>query len=124
MCEALLLESNGGFAVRHTIYGLISRLVMLASAVAAPVLFAPKSCAQNFSPYSDFQSMSLADTQNLQIKLTFAGPQKEAVGGVAFTPGTLDLTKFLPFRRPGFSYGLDTSVKPFTASTTEMKAVL
>lgn len=94
-------------------------LALIASAAVVPVIL-----AQSFSPYSDFQGMSQADTQNLQIKLTFAGPRKDTMPTVAFTPGTLDLTKFAPFRRPTISYGMDSGLEAFVASTAEMKAVL
>jgi len=102
----------------------IDQLRMVLGAATALALLAPVIMAQTFSPYSDFQNMSQADTQNLQVKLTFVGPRKDTIPGVVFTPGTVDLSKFLPFRRAGISYGMDSSAEPFTASTTEMKAVL
>ena len=105
-------------------FGALAKAGGVIFAVATSIIFSAGSDAQTFSPYSDFQNLSQSDTQTLQIKLTFVGPRKDTLPGVAFTPGTLDLTKFTPFRRSGISYTPDDSVESFTAATTEMKAVL
>ena len=105
-------------------FGALAKAGEVALAVITSIIFSAGSDAQTFSPYSDFQNLSQSDTQTLQIKLTFVGPRKDTVPGLAFTPGTLDLTKFLPFRRSVASYPSDTGVESFTATTTEMKAVL
>jgi hypothetical protein len=87
----------------------------------------PRSEAQPFSPYSDFQSLTLSQLETLQVKLTFGGIQEEPVPTVAFTSpsNTLDLSKFVPFRRSGFSYKNDNhGIRNFTASSVELQAVV
>src|SRR5438132_3328777 len=83
--------------------------------------------AQSFSPYSDFQAMSATDLQTLQVKLTYVGPQQEPTPTVAFTSPTnvLNLSQFVPFRRPAFNYGNDDlDVRSFSASVGELQAVI
>jgi hypothetical protein len=83
--------------------------------------------AQMFTPYSEFQAMTLNQLNTLQVKLTFVGAQEGPIPTVAFTSpaNVLDLSKFVPFRRPDISYANDEiAVKSFTASTTELKAVI
>lgn len=63
--------------------------------------------AQNFSPYSDFQSMSLSQLATLQIKLTYVGPQGPAIPTTVFSPAAPDLTVFVPFQHTGISYDND-----------------
>jgi hypothetical protein len=83
---------------------------------------------QNFSPYGDFQAMSLEQLKSLQVKLTYVGVQNAPIATVAFTTAfnTLDLTKFKPFRRVGISYGNDdfVPVETFNASPEEMKDII
>jgi hypothetical protein len=84
-------------------------------------------CEGAGSPYSDFQAMSLDDLKTLQVKLTYLGPRKDILSTVAFTStfNTLDLSKFVPFRQPGFDYDADDlSVQTFSASPAELKAVI
>src|SRR5215216_6848272 len=52
----------------------------------------------SFSPYSDFQAMSLEQLKTLQVKLTYVGIQGKAIASLAFTSSfnTLDLNKFIP----------------------------
>lgn len=80
-----------------------------------------------FSPYSDFQAMSLEQLKTLQVKLTYVGVQNKGNPSVAFTSSfnTLDLSKFIPFRRPNINYFNDDSkVITFTASPEELKSVI
>jgi hypothetical protein len=83
--------------------------------------------SQMFSPYSDFQAMSVEQLKTLQVKLTFVGVQTRPTASVAFTTpfNALDLTGFVPFRRPGISYSNDDSaVKTFTTSAEELDAMI
>src|SRR5262245_25947924 len=96
-------------------------------AVLLGVFWSNVAAGQSFSPYSVFQSMSLTDLATLQVKLTYVGPQREVHQTVLFaaSPSVFNLSLFLPFRRPGISYSNDNaSVLSFTASTTELKAVI
>lgn len=83
--------------------------------------------AQTFSPYADFQAMTLQQLATLQVKLTFVGSQQRALQSMAFTSSsnTLDLDLFVPFQRPGITYFNDTvKVEPFSASPEELEAVI
>ena len=87
----------------------------------------PTSQGPVFSPYSDFQAMSLEQLKTLQVKLTYVGIQDKVSPSLAFTSSfnTLDLSKFIPFRRPNISYSNDDSkVITFVASPEELKAVI
>jgi hypothetical protein len=87
----------------------------------------PKGTPQMFSTYSDFQAMSLEQLKTLQVKLTYVGAQLEPISTVAFTSSfnTLELAKFVPFRRPGIHYGNDNSgVQTFAATPEELKAII
>lgn len=86
--------------------------------------FVSSARAQSFSPYSDFEAMSLADLQTLQILLTPIGPQDESVPSIAFTAvgNTVDLSKFVPFERPDFSYTDNPTT--FQATTQELKSII
>jgi hypothetical protein len=82
---------------------------------------------QPFAPYSEFQAMSLEQLKTLQVKLTHVGPQKDVVSTIAFASSlnVIDLTLFIPFRRPGISYANDDlSVHTFTATQAQLKAVI
>jgi len=87
----------------------------------------PFSQAPVFSPYSDFQAMNLEQLKTLQVKLTYVGAQNKGNPSLAFTSSfnTLDLSMFVPFRRPNINYSNDDSkVVTFTASPEELKAVI
>jgi hypothetical protein len=83
--------------------------------------------AQSYAPYSAFQSMSVADMATLQVKLTYLGPQERSIATRAFTSpvGTIDLTLFGPFERPGFDYINDDSPPvTFTVSQQHLKNMI
>jgi len=85
------------------------------------------TCAQTFSPYSDFQAISRAQLQTLQVKLTYLGEQAEVVSTVAFTAtgNSLRVDLFKPFHRPGFEYSNDSKgVQSFTGSPEELKVMI
>src|SRR6266849_2458712 len=106
----------------------IARLTAIVAATTfITLVWMPRAEPQVFSPYSDFQGMSLQQLQTLQVKLTYVGAQLEPISTVAFTSpfNTLDLTQFVPFRRPGINYSNDDSgVQTFTATPEELKAVI
>src|SRR5207245_924402 len=99
-----------------------------ASLSALLICLAPMQAqAQNFSPYSDFQSMSLSQLATLQVKLTFVGPQREVIPTVVFTSSsnTLDLSLFVHFHRGNISYTNDGfQVNSFSATTLELQSVI
>jgi len=87
----------------------------------------PIARSQSFSPFSDFQSLTTTQLTTLQVKLTFAGPQEKPIQTVAFTAtgNTLDLSKFVPFQRPGIPYGNDEgNVRSFEVSVQELQSML
>jgi hypothetical protein len=103
--------------------------VGIASVVVAilSMLAVEDGAGQSFSPYAVFQNMSLTDLATLQVKLTYVGPQREAISTVAFTTptNTLDLNAFQAIRRPGLSYANDNfPIKSFSAATTELGAMI
>ena len=79
---------------------------------ATTMLWALSSNAQTFSPYSDFQAMTLAQLTTLQVKLTYVGAQDRTQPSLAFTSpsNTLNLSAFIPFRRPAISYANDDAM--------------
>lgn len=102
--------------------------VVFAAAIVM-VFLCPRSIqAQTFSPYADFQAMTLPQLATLQVKLTYVGPRLEALSSVAFTSSsnTLSMALFVPFRRPAIDYSNDdlAPVLTFTASTQELKSVI
>lgn len=104
-----------------------ARTTALALLVSA-VLFCPGAATgQQFSPYSAFENMTLAQLATLQIKLTYLGPQSEPIETVAFTAtgNTLNLALFRPFERSGFSYANDKGpINSFTASPAQLQTVI
>jgi hypothetical protein len=101
--------------------------VLVMAVVTAELVYPSVVEAQTFSPYSDFQAMTLGQLATLQVKLTFVGSQQRALQSVALTSSsnTLDLDLFVPFQRPGISYFNDTvAVRTFSASPEELKAVI
>src|SRR5580765_45337 len=98
----------------------------LGSALAMSLLLSVPAVAQTYSPYSDFQAMSLGDLDSLQVKFSFVGSRKRVIPSVAFTTParTLDLAHFTPFERPGFAYEDDDTEPEFTVSTVEMQALI
>lgn len=67
------------------------------------------------------------DLHNLQVKLTYVGPQLKRTASVAFTTfyHLLQMSWFLPLRRPELSYGNDEGeVWNFTVAPREMERVL
>ena len=83
--------------------------------------------AQTFSPYSDFQSMSLTQLGTVQVKLTYLGEQTASVVTVAFTPpgNAINMALFTPYRRPELDYGNDdSSPRTFSATTLQLKALI
>lgn len=83
--------------------------------------------AQTFSPYSDFQAMSLSQLGTLQVKLTHVGEIGPAGPAVLFgaSSGSLNVGLFAPYRRPDFIYLAD-EMRPieFVATTHLLKAVI
>jgi len=82
-----------------------------------------------YSPYSDFQAMTLQELETLQVKLTYVSDQRKTISSVAFTSPThtLDMTAFVPFRRSDFHYGNDESaetLRTFTASPQELQTMV
>ncbi len=87
----------------------------------------PMARSQSFSPFSDFQGLSPTQLTTLQVKLTFTGPQEKPIQTVAFTStgNTLDLSKFVPFQRPGIPYGNDEgNVRSFKVSVAELQSMI
>jgi hypothetical protein len=88
---------------------------------------APVVGAQPFAPFSDFEILTLAELEDLQVKLTFVGEQEEVIPSLAIASHTrsLDLSRFLPFRRPDVHYGNDEiAIMTCTASPAELKAMI
>lgn len=105
----------------------LRRGLLTTAAFVVTLVWTGQVALQMFSPYSDFQSMTLDQLKTLQVKLTYVGPQSEGTSTVAFTSSlnTLDLSKFLPFRRPGISYSNDDSgVQTFAATPDELKVII
>jgi len=104
----------------------VSRAAKWLSLCVALVLPAP-ALAQSFAPYSDFQSMTPAQLQTLQVKITWLGFQTRSVVSRAFTSptNTLNVSQFGPYERPGFSYANDDGlIDGFTATVQELDALL
>lgn len=83
--------------------------------------------AQTFSPYSDFQAMTLQELDTLQVKLTYVGTRRSVFPSLAFTSpsNTFNLSDFTPFQRTEIDYFLDSiKVDTFTASSSELQAVI
>jgi hypothetical protein len=103
------------------------QLRAFALAVALACLGPAPANAQTLSPYSDFQAMTTEQLATLQVKLTYVGPQNAAIRSVAFTSpaNSIDLSVFIPFRRPGINYAND-SVPPqtFQATKEELESVI
>jgi hypothetical protein len=110
--------------VRITVHGnKVGFLVVLLSCSLLPVA----ARGQAFSPYADFQGMTLNQLQTLQVKLTYVGPQQRAQPSIAFTSTSnkVDLASFVPFRRPGIEYtNDDINVQTFTAGVDALKALI
>src|SRR5262245_7180229 len=110
------------------IFAHLTRGIGILAAIAFVIPLATTDArGQTFSPYSDFQAMSPAQLQTLQVKLTYLGEQAEVVSTVAFTAtgNTLQIDLFKPFHRSGFDYPNDAKgVQSFTASTDELKAMI
>jgi len=106
----------------------IWNFAMVLTLLGVVVLVIPtRTEAQNFSPFSDFQAMSLDQLKTLQVKLTYVGVQTRPTPSRAFTSPfhTFDPDAFVPFRRSGISYSNDDiQIRTFTASPGELKAVI
>jgi hypothetical protein len=74
-------------------------------------LIGPAVTAQQYSPFSDFQSLSAPELASLQAKITYLGPLDYPIESLAFTStqGSIDLAAFIPYRRSGWEdqYGMD-----------------
>ena len=84
-------------------------VTLQATAVAIVLATAPPTHAQHFSPYSDFQAMSVSQLSTLRVKLTYAmdaGPPAQSVL-FSTSQGNLDITLFTPYRRPSLLYASD-----------------
>ena len=94
---------------------------MLVVCTGDPVL------GQSFSPYADFQAMTLPELASLQVKLTFAGRQRTGRPSVLFTAigNQPNIDLFTPYCRPGVRYHND-GFGPilFEASVQELRAVI
>jgi hypothetical protein len=100
---------------------------LLAGGIVIGLLDPGVAQAQEFSPYADFQAMTLEQLATLQVKLTYVGSQTAGIPSLAFTSSshTLDLNAFVPFRRPGISYVNDLlAVESFSASPEELQVVI
>ena len=88
-------------------------------------LAASLTAAPNFSPYSDFQAMTVKGLETLQAELAPQGPREDLLHSVTFTStvNTLDVSKLVPFRRSGFSYTSGPGVT-FKATPQELKAMI
>jgi hypothetical protein len=84
--------------------------------------------AQTFSPYSEFQAMSLADLSTLQVKLTYIGAQSAPSPALIFAASLsiINPSLFTPYRRPpATNYAVDDhSPATITASTSDLKALI
>jgi hypothetical protein len=102
--------------------------IILSTLMVTSLLHPNFVSAQTFSPYADFQAMTLQQLATLQVKLTYVGSRREPSSSVAFTSSAnkLDLNQFVPFRRPGIDYSNDglAPVLTFAASTNELQAVI
>ena len=84
--------------------------------------------AEELSGFTDFQNLDATQLQTLQVKLTFVGTQEKTIATVAFsaTGATVDMSRFVPFRREGVVYTNDDfpSVRTFPATPEELQAVV
>lgn len=104
-------------------------LVRLTSSLGLVVsIFAggPALYAQAFTPYSDFQQLTISQMSTVQLKLTYVGPQKDVIPSVGlFAGGGFSVGIFAPFLRSGFSYDNDNAVlHTVSVSSVEMKAII
>src|SRR5262249_54130722 len=91
------------------------------------LLFVHAASAQSFSPLTDFQALSLAQLDSLQVKITYVGSQKKITPTVAFRTAArpLDLSVFVPYERAKFGYGGDAiAIEGFSVSGAEMRAII
>lgn len=98
-------------------------VVLVTLALLRPAVVA----GQQFSPYSAFRNMTLAQLATLQVKLTYVGPQSESLQTTVFTASgnVVNLALFVPYERPGISYGNDTlPVLSFTASPDQLETMI
>lgn len=83
--------------------------------------------AQSFSPYSEFQAMTLTDLATLQVKLTYTGKQRHSRPSLVFTAnGNVPSHALMgPYLRSGVNY-LNDAWAPltFTATVQELKAMI
>jgi hypothetical protein len=110
--------------VNHPHLSLMGQLTLM---IAFILLCASKGESQTFSPYSDFQAMSLEQLKTLQVKLTYVGIQNKGLPSIAGTStfNTLNLSLFVPFRRSNINYSNDDSrVNTFTTTPEELKAII
>ena len=114
--------------MKNTYLTQVRSAISLSSLLVAGFLCPRIVPAQTFSPYADFQAMTLQQLTTLQIKLTYVGSRREPTSSMAFTSSSnkLDLMQFVPFRRPGIDYSNDdlAPVLTFPATTNELKAVI
>ncbi len=113
-------HANQVLRARNFVLGLLVLIAVL-------ILMPSSSEPQISSSYAEFQAMSLEQLKSLQVKLTFVGEQARPIPSVAFTSifHTLDLGKFVPFRRSGINYSNDElAVRSFSASPEELKALI
>jgi len=99
--------------------------LLLISLVAASC-FAARAPAQTFSPYSDFQAMTLSQLATLQVKLTYVGDYSNATLSsvlLGASANNLDHTLFVPYRRADQTYD-DAGFLKFTATVQELKALI
>ena len=78
-------------------------------------------CIGGLSPYSYFQNLPSGDLSSVSIKLTAV-----AVGraSVVFSPQTVDMSKFIPFHRDGYTYHGDVDPNRISISPAEAGAVI
>lgn len=83
--------------------------------------------AQSFSPYADFQAMSLTDLATLQVKITYAGKQRHSHRSLIITATghQPNMALFSQYLRPGVNYFNDVwPPLTFTATAGELKALV
>ncbi len=103
------------------------RIPGVAMAVTLTLALTSLGRSQPLSPFSEFQSMSIADLATLQVKLTYMGSQNAGIASIVFTaPGNIvNVALFTPFHRPDQAYFNDEfSPQTFAASPQDLKALI
>jgi hypothetical protein len=122
------LQLAGAIAmIGTTKRGWSMRLDLVMILAAALLALGPRAEAQSFSPFSTFARLKAKELATLQGKLTWLAAQREMTPSVLFAAtGTApNPALFVPFRRPGVSYGNDAMpFQTFAATPTQLAAML